>query len=162
MPARSSAARGAEACAPKPLCGQPRMFSTTAASIFPSPGRAKTPLPPGRPQPLLVEFRHFEKLALRGKRPARDQGVDVRMPVQEFAVGLDRDDHARQGVPSPEQAADFRLDAPPRTGGELAEQLAVEAGVQPQPLRDGHTTCRWATGEQTSSATCRAVSNARF
>ena len=61
----------------------------------------------------------------------------MRMPVQQLAVGLDGDDHARQGVVSRKRAADFIPHASPRAGGELAQQLAVEAGVQPQTLRDG-------------------------
>jgi hypothetical protein len=33
---------------------------------------------------------------LPGKGAAGDQRVDVRMPVQQFTVGLDRGDHAGQ------------------------------------------------------------------
>ena len=92
---------------------------------------------PGGLQPLQVELGQFQKLALRSKRPAGDQGVDVRVPVQQFAVGLDRGDHAGHHVLAAEQASDFGLDARPGARAELAQQLAIEAGVQPQALGDG-------------------------
>ena len=72
--------------------------------------------------------------------------MDVRVPVQQFAVGLDGGDHAGRHVVAAEQASDFRLDAGPRAGAELAEQLPVEAGMHAQafgngqhhlPVRDG-------------------------
>ena len=44
---------------------------------------------------------------------AGDQGVDVRVPVQKLAVGLDGGDHARQHVVAAEQAPDFGPDAAP-------------------------------------------------
>jgi len=59
------------------------------------------------------------------------------MPVQEFPVGLDGGHHARQHVLAAELALDFRPDARPGAGGELAQQLAVEAGVQSQAFGDG-------------------------
>ena len=40
-------------------------------------------------------------------------------------------------VVAAEQASDFGLDARPGAGAELAQQLAVEAGVQPQTFGDG-------------------------
>jgi hypothetical protein len=49
--------------------------------------------------------------------------------VQEFAVGLDRGDHAGHHVLAAEQASDLRLNARPGARAELAQQLAVEAGV---------------------------------
>ena len=52
-------------------------------------------------------------------------------------MGLDRRDHAGQHVVPTEQASDFGLDARPGAGAELAQQLAIEAGVQPQTLGDG-------------------------
>ena len=68
---------------------------------------------PGRLQPVQVQFGQFQELALGGKRAAGDQGVDVRVPVQKFTVGLDGGDHAGQHVLAAEQAADFGLDARP-------------------------------------------------
>ena len=52
-------------------------------------------------------------------------------------MGLDGGDHAGQHVIATEQALDFSPDARPGTGGELAQQPAIEAGVQPQALGDG-------------------------
>ena len=50
---------------------------------------------------------------------------------------LNRSDHAGHDILAPEQANRFRLEARPGTGSELAEQLAVEAGVQSQTLGNG-------------------------
>ena len=50
---------------------------------------------------------------------------------------LNRRDHAGHDILAPEQANRFRLEARPGTGSELAEQLAVEAGVQSQTLGNG-------------------------
>ena len=63
--------------------------------------------------------------------------MDVRVPVQEFAEGLDRGDHAGHHVVAAEQASDFGLEARPGARAELAQQLAIEAGVQPQTFGDG-------------------------
>jgi hypothetical protein len=59
--------------------------------------------------------------------------------MQEFAVGLDGGGHARDYVVPAEETPDFGLDACPGAGRELAQQLAIEAGVQSQALGDG----RW-------------------
>jgi len=120
------------------------MFSTTSGSILSSasgapgtPGRGADGLPPGDLQSLQVQFGQFQELTARGKRAARDQRVDVRVPVQEFAERLDRTHHARHHVVAAQQASDFGLDTVPGARAELAQQLAVEAGVQPQTLGDG-------------------------
>ena len=88
-------------------------------------------------QPLDVKFGHWQEIALGRKRATGDQGVDVRMPMQKLPVGLDCSDHARQYVRAAERAADFRPDAGPGAGAEPAQQLAIEAGVQPQAFGDG-------------------------
>jgi hypothetical protein len=59
------------------------------------------------------------------------------MPVKEFAMSLDRRNHAGCHIPATEQPPSFRLQARPRTGREFAQQLPIETGVQPQPLGDG-------------------------
>ena len=63
--------------------------------------------------------------------------MHVRVPVQEFAERLDGGDHAGNHVLPAEQAADFGLEARPGAGSKLAQQLAVEAGVQPETFGDG-------------------------
>ena len=83
-------------------------------------------LAPGFPQPIEVQVGHFEGLALGGERPASEQRVDVRMPVQKFAVGLDGSDHAGHDVVAAELAPDFRLDARPDRRAQLTQQLAGE------------------------------------
>ncbi len=52
-------------------------------------------------------------------------------------MGLDGGDDAGHYVLAPQQAADFGLNAGRRAGAELAQELAVEAGVQPQAFGDG-------------------------
>ena len=83
------------------------------------------------------------------------------MPVQQFAMSLNRRDHAGHHTLAAEQPLCFRLETRPGTGREFTQQLAIESCVTSQ-TPGGHTTCRWATGEQTSLATCSAVSNVRF
>ncbi|NLF06408.1 MAG: hypothetical protein GX594_00285 [Pirellulaceae bacterium] len=61
------------------------------------------------------------------------------MPVQQFAVSLDGRDHAGQHVVAAEQPPRFRPDACPRTRAQLAQQLAVESGVQSQTFRNSLT-----------------------
>ena len=51
--------------------------------------------------------------------------MDVRMPVQEFAMSLNRGDHARHDILVTEQANRFRLQALPGTGREFTQQLAI-------------------------------------
>ncbi len=50
---------------------------------------------PSRLQPLQVQLRQFQKLALWRERPAGQQHVKVRVPVEEFAERLDGGDPAR-------------------------------------------------------------------
>ena len=59
------------------------------------------------------------------------------MPVQQRAVRLDGGGHAGRHIVAAEQAADFVADARPGRSRELAQQAAVEAGMQPQALGDG-------------------------
>jgi len=77
------------------------------------------------------------------------------MPVQNFAMCLNRSDHAGHHTgtvaerwSATEQANHLGLEARPGTGRELAQQLAIEPGVQSQtpgdgqhdlPMRDGKT-----------------------
>jgi len=66
----------------------------------------------------------------------------MRVPVQEFAAGLHRGDHARHDVVAPEQAADFGQDAPPGGRAELAQQHSPSAKVtdgRPGVPADGTT-----------------------
>ena len=52
--------------------------------------------------------------------------MDVRMPVQEFAVRLNRRNHARDHVVGTQKPPDFRLDAGPGTVRQFAQQADVE------------------------------------
>ena len=78
---------------------------------------------------LHVELGQLQKLALGSKRAASDQHVDVRMPMQKFAMRLNRPDHAGHHILAPAQPPGFGLEAGPGTRGKLAQQPAVEAGV---------------------------------
>ena len=49
-----------------------------------------------------------------------DERMEMRMPVQQFAVGLNRRDHARHDVFAAQQPPDLVADARPG-GGELAQ-----------------------------------------
>ena len=60
--------------------------------------------------------------------------MEMRMPRQEFSVGLDSRDHARRHVVSPQKPPDFCLDAGPGAGREFSQQAAVEASVESQTL----------------------------
>ena len=62
--------------------------------------------------------------------------MDVRMPVQEFAMSLNRRDHAGHHILTSELALCFRLEARPGTGREFTQQLAIEARVNSQTLGD--------------------------
>ncbi len=84
---------------------------------------------PSDQQSLHIKLGQLQKIALGCKRAASDQHVDVRMPVKEFAMSLDRRDHPGHHILAPKQANRFRLEARPRTGRELAQQLAVEPSV---------------------------------
>ena len=57
---------------------------------------------PGEQQPLHVELGQLHKIALGCPRAAGDQHMDVRMPVQELAMRLNRRDHAGHHVLAPE------------------------------------------------------------
>ena len=57
--------------------------------------------------------------------------------MQQFAVDLDRRNHARQHVVAAEQAADFGLDARPGAGGKLAQQSPIKPRMQAEPFGDG-------------------------
>ncbi len=59
------------------------------------------------------------------------------MPVQKFAMCLNRSDHAGHHILAPEQATRFRLEARPGTGREFTQQLAIEPGVQSKTLGNG-------------------------
>jgi hypothetical protein len=120
------------------------MFSTTSGSILSSasgvpgtPGRGEHGFLPGRLQPLQVQLGQFQELAPRRERTAGEQSMDVRVPVQEFAERLNGGDHAGLHVVATEQTPDFRLEARPDAGAQLAQQLAIEAAMQPQTLGDG-------------------------
>ena len=63
--------------------------------------------------------------------------MDVWMPVQAFAMGLNRRDHAGHDILTSEQAPGFRLEARPGTAREFTQQLAIEARVNSQTLGDG-------------------------
>ena len=59
------------------------------------------------------------------------------MPVQNFAMCLNRSDHAGHHILAPEQETRFRLEARPGTGREFTQQLAIEPGVQSKTLGNG-------------------------
>jgi hypothetical protein len=68
--------------------------------------------------------------------------------MQEFAMRLNRCDHAGHDVLAREQARRFRLETRPRTRTEFAQQQPIEAGVNSQtlgndqhdlPMGDGRT-----------------------
>ena len=92
---------------------------------------------PSRLQPLQVQLRELQELALGRKRPAGQQNMHVRVPVQKFAECLDGGDHAGHHVVAAEQASDFGLEARPGAAAELAQQLAIETRMQPQAFGDG-------------------------
>ena len=60
---------------------------------------------------------------LPDKRAARRERVEVRVPVQHRAVGLDGGDHARHHVVAAESAADLVSNARPGARAEFAQQL---------------------------------------
>ena len=68
---------------------------------------------PGNQQPLLVELGQLQNITLGGKPAAGDQHVDVGMPVQQFAMCLNRRDHDGHYILPPEQSPSFRLEARP-------------------------------------------------
>jgi len=63
--------------------------------------------------------------------------MDVRMPMQKFAMSLNRPDHAGHHILAPQQPLGFRLETRPGTRGKLAQQLAIEPGVNSQTLGNG-------------------------
>ena len=63
--------------------------------------------------------------------------MEVRVPVQKLAEGLDGGDHAGQHIIPAEQALNFSTDAAPGRRGELAQQPAVETGMHAETLGDG-------------------------
>jgi len=67
---------------------------------------------PGDQQTLHIEPGQFQEIALGCKCTAGDQHMDVWMPVQEFAMSLNRRNHARYHILAPEQALCFRLETP--------------------------------------------------
>jgi hypothetical protein len=80
----------------KPECFQERRFSMMSGVILSSASkrwkilRCQTRLPrAGLQKGLLGELRQGEKPTVRCERAFADDGVDVRMPVGEFAKGLD-------------------------------------------------------------------------
>jgi len=92
--------------------------------------------------------------------------------VDELPEGLDAGDGARDHVLAIKHGAMNLANRLPRGPGEIPEQRPVVAEEDPEPLRDGEnlSACgthrqaswRWATGAQTSSATCMAMSRVRF
>ena len=118
--------------------------------------------PPAGPQPLLVQLGHSQPLARRGERPAGDQGVDVRVPVQQFPVGLDRHDHPGQGGLAAQLTADLVRTHRQAQPASLPSSLRSKRACSRKRLGMVSTTCRCATGKQTSSATWRAATSARF
>ena len=93
--------------------------------------------------------------------------------MQELAVRLNRPDHAGHDAgtvaerwSAVQQKSDFRLDTSPDAVSELSQQTPVEAGrlrskraCSLSRLGIVSTTCRCATGAQTSLVTWMAVSN---
>ena len=63
--------------------------------------------------------------------------MDVRMPVQEFAVSLNRRNHAGHHILAAEQPLRFRLQTRPGTGREFTQKLAIESRVNSQTPGDG-------------------------
>ena len=61
----------------------------------------------------------------------RTSGV---LPVQQFAMCLNRRNHAGHQILAPQQACGFRLEARPGTGRKFAQQLAIKARLKP-PFR---------------------------
>ena len=70
-------------------------------------------------------------------RAAGDQHMQVRMPVQELAVRLNRPDHAGYDIVAHQQPPGFRLQTRPDTGREFTQQLVIEARVHSQTFGDG-------------------------
>ncbi len=92
---------------------------------------------PSKQESLHVELRQLQKLALGRPRAAGDQHVDVRMPMQKFAMRLNRRNHSGHDILAPEQPLCFRLEAGPGTRGKFAQQLAIELRVNSQALGNG-------------------------
>ena len=92
---------------------------------------------PSNQQSIHIELGQRQKIALGCKRAAGNQHVDVRVPMQKFAMGLNRPDHPRHDILPTEQAPGFRLEAGPGTRGKFAQQLAIEAGVHSKTLGNG-------------------------
>jgi len=61
----------------------------------------------------------------------------MRVPMQKFAMCLDRPDHPGHHIRALEQPLCFRFEAGPGTRGEFAQQLAIELGVQSKTLGNG-------------------------
>ena len=57
--------------------------------------------------------------------------------MQKFAMSLNHRNHAGHHVLAPQQPPSFRLETRPSTGREFPQQLAIEASVNAQTLRDG-------------------------
>ncbi len=97
---------------------------------------SKNRLLPGGFQPLAVELRHGQEFALGREAAARDQGMDMRVPVEQIAVRLDGGGHAGPDVVATQQAADLGLKARPGAGRQLTQQLAIKTGMQAETLGD--------------------------
>ena len=140
IPARSPAGRKTDWSTLNPLCGQVRMFSTTSGSIFSSARyRANT---------ASCQAACNRSRSSSGSSRNSPSGVNSPQVTSVWMCGcqcrsspngapLDRSHHAGHHVVAAQQASDFGLDARPDARAELAQQLAVEAGVQPQTLGDG-------------------------
>ena len=57
-------------------------------------------------------------------------------------------DYPGHHILAPEQAPDFRLEARPRTGRELAQQIPIERSVQSQTRGDGQYDLSMRAGEE--------------
>lgn len=89
------------------------------------------------------EFRDTgQKIALGCKCSTGKQHMDVRMPMQKFAMRLNRPDHTGHDILAPEHALCFGLETGPRTGREFAKQLAIEPSVQSKTLADRRPSLR--------------------
>ncbi len=106
---------------------------------------------------LVVHGRQRDEDAARRERPVGDEGVDVRVPVDELPERLDggrrpRNDVPRAGVAAAEHLAVHLEDGQPRQTGEVAEELPVEPEEEAKAFRN--------RADESVSESCRRTDDA--
>jgi len=85
---------------------------------------------------LVVEFGKRNERTVGCERAVGQERMEVRMPMDQFAEGMDGGEHGRRYVPAVQDGAvDFKH-RPPGEPRQLAKQPAVEAEEDPKALGD--------------------------